>query len=158
SQPDIATLKRWLRRWAAVRHREGAERTVLTAIATGAGPAVLADLLSAADTDRTFADGGHSFDFINKAFECLDLIGWDNADAVLPTVVSQMVAATGAEESTAWRQPEDLVSLCQTSAMEISALYRARQEERPWSDHAALAQQLLCDDPITIMNALKAAI
>src|SRR5262245_66595620 len=26
SQPDLSTLKRWLRLWVAVRHREGAER------------------------------------------------------------------------------------------------------------------------------------
>ena len=57
SQPDLATLKRWLRRWTTVRHREAAERTLLTAIAVGASPAALADLLLAADTDRAFADG-----------------------------------------------------------------------------------------------------
>jgi hypothetical protein len=36
------------------------------------------------------------------------MIGWQHAAAVLPTVVGQMVAALGAEESTAWRQPLDL--------------------------------------------------
>jgi hypothetical protein len=40
------------------------------------------------------------------------LIGWERATAVLPTVVGQMVDARGAEESTAWRQPDDLVALC----------------------------------------------
>jgi hypothetical protein len=69
SRPSPAALKRWLRSWAAVRHREAAERTVLTAIAIGAP-----DLLIAAETDRVFADGGHSLDFINKSFECLDLV------------------------------------------------------------------------------------
>src|ERR1700676_3184882 len=58
-------------------------------------------LLLDAETDRTFAGGGHSLDFINKAFECLDLIGWEQAGDVLPTVVGQMVTARGAEESTA---------------------------------------------------------
>src|SRR6185436_11903359 len=105
-------LKRWLRRWTMVRHREAAERTLLTAVAAGAPRAALADLLLVAETDRAFADGGHSLDFINKAFECLDLIGWEHADAVLPTIVAQMVAARGAEESTAWRQPVDLTALC----------------------------------------------
>jgi len=99
SRPDFATLKRWLRRWTTVRHRDAAERTLLTAIAAGASPAALADLLLAAGTDRAFADGGHSLDFINKAFECLDLIGWEHADAVLPAVVGQMVAARGATSS-----------------------------------------------------------
>ena len=111
SRADPAVLKRWLQRWTNVRHREAAERTLLTAIAGGLSPAALADALLAAETERAFADTGHSLDFINKAFECLDLIGWDHAAALLPTVVGQMVAARGAEESTAWRQPVDLVAL-----------------------------------------------
>jgi nitrite reductase/ring-hydroxylating ferredoxin subunit len=158
SRPDLATLKRWLRRWTAVRHREAAERTLLTAIATGASPAALADLLLAADTDRAFADGGHSLDFTNKAFECLDLIGWEHANAVLPAVVGQMVAARGAEESTAWRQPVDLIALCTEAAAELRGPFVARPNMHGWSDHAALARALLGDDPMAIMNALKAAI
>jgi len=157
SQPDLATLKRWLRRWTAVRHREAAERTVLTAITSASAPAELAGLLLAAETDRAFADSGHSLDFINKAFECLDLIGWEHAAAVLPTVIGQMVAARGAEESTAWRQPADLIALCQKTASELSALF-ATARARAWSDHAALARTLLCDDALAIMDALKAAV
>src|SRR5580765_4934127 len=99
--------------------REAAERTLLTAIAFGLSPAMLADVLLAAETERVFADTGHSLDFINKAFECLDLIGWEHAPAVLPTIVGQMVAARGAEESTAWRQPADLVTLCEETAKQL---------------------------------------
>jgi nitrite reductase/ring-hydroxylating ferredoxin subunit len=158
SRPDLATLKRWMRRWTAVRHREAAERSLLTAIAAGASPAALADLLLAAVTDRTFADGGHALDFINKAFECLDLVGWEQAGDVLPTVVGQMVAASGAEESTAWRQPEDLVILCQTTAAELPSLFAAGRDGGRWSDHVALAHLLLGDDAVAIVAALKAAI
>ena len=157
SRPDIVTLKRWLRRWTAVRHREAAERTVLTAIASGSTPGELAGLVLAAETDRAFADSGHSLDFLNKAFECLDLIGWEHAAAVLPTIVGQMVAARGAEESTAWRQPADLVALCHKTANELSGLFAAARVGA-WSDHAALARMLLCDDPVAIMDALKAAV
>ena len=39
------------------------------------------------ETDRVFADGGHSLDFINKSFECLDLIGWQHAADLLPSVM-----------------------------------------------------------------------
>jgi nitrite reductase/ring-hydroxylating ferredoxin subunit len=60
SRPDAAVLKGWLRRWTKVRHREAAERTLLTAIASRFPPAVLADALLAAETDRAFADVGHS--------------------------------------------------------------------------------------------------
>jgi len=158
SRPDPAALKRWLRRWTRVRHREAAERTLLTAIAAGLSPAVLADALLAAETERAFADTGHSLDFINKAFECLDLIGWEHAAVVLPTVVGQMVAARGAEESTAWRQPVDLVALCDEAASQLPELFAAGRGAHGWSDHAALARELLGDDPSRIVDALKAAI
>jgi nitrite reductase/ring-hydroxylating ferredoxin subunit len=158
SRPDPAALKRWLRRWTNVRHREAAERTLLTAIAAGFSPAELADALFAAATERAFADTGHSLDFINKAFECLDLVGWQHAAALLPTVVGQMVAARGAEESTAWRQPVDLVALCEESTSELADLFAAGRGSRDWSGHAALAQELLGDDPARIVDALKEAI
>jgi nitrite reductase/ring-hydroxylating ferredoxin subunit len=158
SRPDPAALKRWLRRWTNVRHREAAERTLLTAIAAGTAPAVLADVMLAAASERAFADSGHSLDFINKAFECLDLIGWNDAASVLPTVVGQMVAARGAEESTAWRQPVDLVALCEQASGELPDLFAAGREMHDWADHAALARDLLGDDPVRILEALKAAI
>jgi nitrite reductase/ring-hydroxylating ferredoxin subunit len=158
SRPDPAALKRWLRRWTNVRHREAAERTLLTAIAAGMAPAVLADVMLAAASERAFADSGHSLDFVNKAFECLDLIGWNEAAAVLPTVVGQMVGARGAEESTAWRQPVDLVALCGEAAGELADLFAAGRELHDWADHAALARELLGEDPARILEALKAAI
>jgi hypothetical protein len=158
SRPDPAALKRWLRRWTNVRHREAAERTLLTAIAADLSPAVLADALLAADTERAFADTGHSLDFINKAFECLDLIGWEHAAAVLPTVVGQLVAARGAEESTAWRQPIDLVALCEEAASQLPELLAASRAVDRWSDHAALARELLGDDAARIVDAIKAAL
>jgi nitrite reductase/ring-hydroxylating ferredoxin subunit len=147
SWPPPATLKRWLRHWTKVRHREAAERTLLTGIVANLSPAVLADALLAAETERAFADSGHSLDFINKAFECLDLIGWEHARAVLPTVVGQMVAARGAEESTAWRQPVDLVALCEQAGSELPGLFVAGRAVHGWAGHAMLARELLGDDP-----------
>jgi nitrite reductase/ring-hydroxylating ferredoxin subunit len=157
SRPDLGTLKRWLRRWVTVRHRDAAERTVLTAIVGGASPGALADLLLAAETDRAYADGGHSLDFINKAFECLDVIGWEHAADVLPSVVGQMAAARGAEERTAWRQPVDLIALCQRAGLELPHLFTASDNARDWSDHLTLSEHLLADDPAAIIDALIAA-
>ena len=156
-RPDLATLKRWLRRWVAVRHRDAAERTVLTAIASGASPAGLANLLFTVETDRAYADGGHSLDFINKAFECLDLIGWEHAADVVPSVIGQMAAARGAEESTAWRQPIDLIALCEQAALDLPRFVAGRGNASCWSDHAMLSGSLLADDPAAIIDALTAA-
>jgi nitrite reductase/ring-hydroxylating ferredoxin subunit len=158
SQPDLAVLKRWLRHWTRVRHREAAERTLLTAIAAGASPAALADLLVSAAADRVYADDGHLLDFINKAFECLDLIGCEHAAAVLPSVVGQLVSAQGAEEATAWRHPIDLVSLCEETTKELQGLPAGVASGEAWSEHAALAEALLDDDPNAILEALKAAV
>ena len=158
SQRDPTALKGWLRRWTRVRHREAAERTLLTAIGSGLSPPVLTDILLAAETERAFADTGHSLDFINKAFECLDLIGWEHAPAMLPTIVGQMAAARGAEESTAWRQPTDLVALCEETASQLPELFAARAARNGWSDHAKLARELLGEYPVRMVDALKAAI
>ena len=158
SRPEPATLKRWLRRWTKVRHREAAERTLLTGIAAGLSPGALADALLAADTKRTFADDGHSLDFINKAFECLELIGWEHASSLLPTIVGQMVAARGAEESTEWRQPADLVALCDEAAGQLLELFAADRRASGWPHHAALAGELLGDDPVAIVDAIKTSV
>src|SRR3954464_10341491 len=111
--------------WTAVRHREAAEWTLLTAIAAGLPPVALAGLMLAVGTERAFANDGHVLDFINKGFECLDLIGWEHAAELLPSVVPVLVEAQGAEESSAWHHPIDLVTLCQEVAGELSGLFAA---------------------------------
>jgi hypothetical protein len=77
---------------------------------------------------------------------------------VLPSIVGQMVAARGADESTAWRQPIDLIALCEEAARQLPELFATRPGRRDWSDHPALARALLVDDPAKIINALEAAI
>ncbi|MFQ6018200.1 MAG: Rieske (2Fe-2S) protein [Kiloniellaceae bacterium] len=157
--PPLETLKRWLRHWTLVRHRDGAERTLLTAIGAGARPADLADLLLSATTDRAYADGGHTLDFINKAFECLDLIGWEHADAVLPAVVGQMVMAKDREESNAWRHPVDLVPILERAYADLpSMIMEGQAGAGTWNGHTALAREILADDPEAIAGALKDAI
>ena len=69
-----------------------------------------------------------------------------------------MAAARGAEESTAWRQPIDLVALSDEAAGQLWELFRARRGAPRWRDHTALSQELLGDDPGNIIDALKAAI
>jgi hypothetical protein len=152
-------LTRWLRHWTAVRHREGAERTLLSAIAVGASQTELAEMMLIAVTDRYFADGGHALDFVNKGFECLDVIGWEHAAEVLPTLVEQMVSAHGGEESNDWRHPVDLVPLCETAFAELPRLMvRGAEKRGNWRAHVSLAQALLGDEPETIMAALQGAV
>ena len=64
----------------------------------------------------------------------------------------------GAEESTEWRQPIDLIALCDQASGELAELLAAALGGRTWSDHAALAQALLEGDPTRIIEALKLAV
>ena len=78
--------------------------------------------------------------------------------ALLPTVVGQMVAARGGEESTSWRQRVELVALCEEGAGQLPELFAAGSRKHRWSGHTTLAWELLGDDPAKIIDALKAAI
>jgi hypothetical protein len=69
-----------------------------------------------------------------------------------------MTAARGAEESTEWRQLEDLIALCETAAPELARLFNPGRGDGGWSGHAALAQGLLAENPAAIVDAVRAAI
>jgi RNA polymerase sigma factor (sigma-70 family) len=159
-QVSLDSLKRWLRHWALVRHRDGVERCLLTAIANGASPGELADLLASAATDRIVSDAGRVVDFMNKAFELLALIGWEHASEVLPTIVGPLVNARGSEETSKWRHPVDLVSLLRQVDDELSALmHEGRRHGAPApSVTAGLTKVLLGEDPAAIIKTLKGAL
>jgi hypothetical protein len=159
-QVSLDSLKRWLRHWALVRHRDGVERCLLTAIANGASPGELADLLTSAATDRIVSDSGRVVDFINKAFELLALIGWEHAPEVLPTVVGPLVNARGGEETSQWRHPVDLVSMLRQVDDELSALMQEGRRHGPSAPNvtAGLTAVLLGDNPSAIIQTLKGAL
>lgn len=154
---SLTTLKRWLRYWTEVRHQEGAERTLLTAIHNGASQCELADMLFSAACDRIYADGGHLFDFCNKAFELLDIIGWDNASEVLPTLVPQLVRARGAEEMNSWRHPTDLVEALKAVSEELPKLLQ-QGAGKQWHGEDKLAADLLGEDAHQVIGVLCEAL
>jgi nitrite reductase/ring-hydroxylating ferredoxin subunit len=155
----LETLARWFRHWVRVRHRTGAERTLRTAIAAGASPQWLAARTLIAVTDRYFADGGHSLDFLAKAFEALDLVGWEHAGAILPPVVPVLTASVGREEMDSWRHPVDLVALAERAQPRISEALAAGSPQRgSFHRHSVLGQAVLGDEPEDIINALIAAL
>ncbi len=70
-----------------------AEALLRGLIATEVSPAVLKHMLLTAVTDH-FLAYGHSMIFVQKAFEMLDQIGWQEADTVLSPLVPEMVLGT----------------------------------------------------------------
>lgn len=156
--PDVPTLKRWLRQFLQVRDDEGAERAIVSAVRAGASNAELADMLFAAATDYRYIQIGHALDFVNKAFEALDIVGNELAEPVLASVVRGIAQGSRQEESNAWRHPIDLVALLETAFPQIEhALETGREQRGNWHGRDELVQQLLADDPqATIMALLDA--
>lgn len=161
----IARLTAWYRRFIDTRSADAAERSLATAIASGHGPVAVATLMCAAVTDHVFIDGGHTIDFTNKAFECLEHIGWTRAGTVLPTLVAQTAGAQRHEEESAWRHPVDLAAMLVASTNEDVLKARlqraARSADRaPFDDPQVdnLAWAVLSEDPVEIVEALGGAI
>jgi nitrite reductase/ring-hydroxylating ferredoxin subunit len=157
TRPD--TLKRWFREFVERRDRDGAERSLRTAIAVGLTPAQIADMIFAACTDHLYRDIGHPMDFANKAFELLDQIGWEHAGTTLTSLVSRLVGSARMEESSAWRHPIDLAELLwQTFPTLPEALAEGRARQGTWKDRDRLAETLLQDDPAATVHALTDAL
>lgn len=151
---DPERLRRWLDQWLLVRHRDGVERTLLTAAERLPGSPGLNDLLFGAVSNRIFANGGHMLDFLNKAFELLDHIGWEMADEVLPTLTSQWADSRGGEEEGAWRDPIDLVGLIHDAEARLPDALVAGSEAGERGIDSGLRDLLLGEDPAAVLEAL----
>lgn len=155
---DPARLKYWLRDFLEVRNADGAERTLTTAIAAGLPMPVIADMLFSAATDHLYINGGHTLDFINKAFELLDIIGWQHAAQVLPSLIPNLASASRSEEMSNWRHPIDLAQLLWDAFAELPELMEQGRTASRWEWNRALVEKLLTDDPAVVVTALKTAL
>jgi nitrite reductase/ring-hydroxylating ferredoxin subunit len=157
--PDVSALGRWFRRFVEVRDAEGAERALVSAVRVGASPTELADMLFAAATDHRYLDGGHTLDFVNKALEALDAVGWAHAEAVLASLPVQIASAERMEESNAWRNPVDLVDLLDGAFERIPVALGAGNARRAgWSGRSELVELVLGDDPAASVDAMLEAL
>jgi nitrite reductase/ring-hydroxylating ferredoxin subunit len=159
---DVPRLKGWLRQFAEVRDRDGVERVVLTALAAGYDDKALADMLVAAVTDHYYLDGGHSIDFVNKVFELLDVISWQHAAEVLPSIIPGITSGTRMEETNSWRSPVDLKALLEPIFADLlrGKLTGNASQDGKLSSAAfgVLVDTLLGDDPEAIAQALADAL
>jgi hypothetical protein len=152
-----ARLKSWFRENCEVRDGNGAERVLLTALANLPREDV-AEMLFAAATDHLYMNAGHTLDFLNKAFETLEHVGWEeHADAVLASVIPQITGGTRSEELSSWRNPIDVAELCFDAADLLPDLVAAG-EGKEWSRPEGFVETLLADDPEASLDALTDAI
>ncbi|RCU46814.1 Rieske (2Fe-2S) protein [Haloplanus salinus] len=180
---DAERLTAWFRDTVEVRDADGAERVVRAAVEAsstpheasegrrpsgnrsttgdgatgGADEAALATTFVAAATDHRYLDAGHQLDFVNKAFELLDRIGWEHADAVFPSLVPGLAAAERAEERSSWRQPVDVATLVEDAAADLPDRL-ARGDGASWTEPEGFVDRLLGDDPHAVVDALTDAV
>ncbi len=152
----VSRLKTWFRQFIEVRDSDGAERALLSGIDFGAAPEELADMLLAAATDHVFLDTGHTVDFINKACEMLDMVGWDQASDILPSVVRGLAMARRSEELNTWRHPVDLIALIDPLIERLPNLVHV-EPSASWNGFEDLIGLLLDEDPEATFNAIVAA-
>jgi nitrite reductase/ring-hydroxylating ferredoxin subunit len=154
-------LAAWYRRFIETRSADAAERVLLTAVASHR-PEAAAGMMFAAATDHVFLDGGHTLDFTNKAFEVVDLLGWETAAMVLPTLVDQTAGASRSEEGGRWRHPHDLAALVErTNACLPTLLVEGAARAGAFPDPegvSALGWRLLEDDPEAVVAAIWEAV
>ena len=149
-------LKSWFRNNCEVRDSDGAERCIRTAAAT-LPPEEVVEILLAAATDHLYLNQSHTLDFLNKACETLDHVGWDRAPDVLASTVQQLTDASRAEERSSWRQPVDVAGLVFDAHDALDDLVAAG-ENRDWERPDGFVETLLGDDPEEIIDALGDAI
>lgn len=153
---DLATLKSWLRQWVQTRHRDGAERTVLTAVAKLA-PNEIAELVFMGATERLYANGGHHLEDCNKVFELVELLGVERASALVALLMPGMTGARGQEESTNWHHPIELVEPLRALEKRLPDVL-AGETDPEWCAEVAFTRAILGDDPLASMQALERAL
>src|SRR5215211_2944623 len=102
-----------------------------------------------------YVDSGHVLDFTNKAFEALDIVGWDMAEQVLTSLVTLYAEATRMEERSSWRHPIDIVALLNDCFDKLPAvLEKGEQSQKTWKASKKTVEALLGDNPAAIVNIL----
>jgi len=108
----------------------------------------LAEMMLIAVTDHFYLDGGHTFDFHNKAFEALQFMEKDKKDQVLASLVPLLRNPTRSEELHQWQAPINLVAPLHEAFEKLSKL--SSVDYRPLSEveEEQVFGQLLSDDPL----------
>lgn len=151
---SIARLIEWYRNCIEVRDTQGAERILLTAIRKDVSDEQLADMMLMAVTDHFYLDGGHTFDFHNKAFEALQYVENDKKNKVLSSLVPMLGSPTRSEELHQWQAPIDLVAPLQEAFGELSQSPSVEYRQLTEGEEEQIIQQLLSDEPLETTQLL----
>ncbi len=152
----LERILHWFRQFVLMRHRDGAERALLSASLACGDDADRQRVLASAILQRVYLDSGHLYDFANKTLELGCLLGADATDlwpGLLPLLVPEAVEGQGEEDQGAWRHPFDLITAVRSAEAELRELHPGRE---PVPE--GLRDLLLGNDPQAILDSLVAAL
>jgi hypothetical protein len=95
---------------------------------------------------------------VNKACELLDLVGWQHAGAILPSLTPVIAGSTRSEELNSWRHPVDLIALLAPDFARIDDIAARAGSDPAWHASDELIDVVLGDNPAAIVAALTAAL
>ncbi|TDF98640.1 Rieske (2Fe-2S) protein [Paenibacillus piri] len=149
-------LVQWYRSCVEVRDTQGAEKVLLTAIANGIPHDRLAEMMLVSVTDHFYLDGGHTFDFHNKAFEALQAAGAEYIEPILASLVPLIGDPTRSEELHHWQAPVDLVTPLKQAFERIAQAEPRTEEAVP--DEMAWVERILNDRPLETIERITEAL
>ncbi|MGK8612922.1 hypothetical protein ACRS4M_10680 [Streptococcus pneumoniae] len=98
-------------------------------------------------------DGGHTFDFHNKAFEAIGLIGEEHTEQTLTSLVRLLANPTRSEELHLWQSPVNLVVPLKEAFAQLESLPLAEScAGISAADEKKIVEQLLSDEPLKTVN------
>jgi len=151
---DFPRLKRYYRALLDDREAEGAERCLRTAVAQGLAPEAVAEMCIAAATDHFFLNGGHTLDFINKAFELADALGDAQRADLIAGLAAPTAQARREEENLEWAEVAGPLWEVHHDLPELLAAGRGK----PWNQTEKILDVLLNAKPLEIVEYLRLAI
>jgi nitrite reductase/ring-hydroxylating ferredoxin subunit len=130
---------------------DDAQALVLGEIEAGAGPAELRPWFTAAVSDHHLSYG-HGAIYVQKAFQLLEMIGWERAPTVLPYLVPTLVYGTREDTLPYMRSFTRGVRSLDLGALAETAVDPA------WADDGALRDVLLGSDRSATLGAVVDAL
>ncbi len=150
-------LQEWFQEFVIMRHRDGAERALLTANQHCRDQTDRQRILAGAILQRIYLDTGHLYDFANKALELGHLLKTagqeDPWPKILPLLVAEAVQGQGEEDRGSWRNPFDLITAIRSAEAELREVQPGRG---PLPD--GLREIVLGGNPDAILGALVSAL
>ncbi len=153
---DLETLKGWMKQWVQTRHRDGAERTALTALRELSAQDC-ADLIFSAATERLYANGGHELESCNKVFELIELLDTDAAPTLVPLLIPGLTESRGREESTNWHHPVEMVEPLRSLEVRLPDVLNRTDDDR-WVPDETFTQLILGEEPLATIEGLERAL